>query len=346
MKSRRNFLFACLVGLGSILVFSGCNRNGTGQSAAPRIPVILDTDANNELDDQHAIAYLVQNQEVFDIRGITVNATWNGGPAEEHFREAMRILTLFNEQEAIEVKKGANASFAETRGQLDEPGFDGEEAVDFIISEARKYNDQELVLLPIGKLTNIALALEKAPEIAGNVRIVWLGSNYPQPGEYNLDNDVSALQYLLNTGVHFEIVTVSYGRPTGTAAVKVSIMEVDSVMPGMGPEIEGSITGRHGGEFNNFGDYAVNLFHHIKLEGEPPSRSLYDLGAVAVVKNPGWASTRVVRGPVYDSTGWTADPSTDREIIVWENFERDSIVEDLYKSLEAEDSPSTSSGRQ
>lgn len=302
MKFSQTILFACLIGAGSVFVFSGCNRNGTGQSATPLIPVILDADANNELDDQHAIAYLVQNQEVFDIRGITVNATRNGGAAKEHYKEAMRILTLFNEQDAIEVKKGANGTFAEIRDHLDEPGFDGEEAVSFIIEAAAGYGENELVLLPIGKLTNIALALEKAPEIAEKVRIVWLGSNYPQPGEYNLYNDVSALQYLLNTDVHFEMVTVNYGRPAGTAAIKVSIMEVDSVMPGLGPEIDGSITGRHGGEFNNFGDYAVNLFHHIKLEGDPPSRSLYDVGAVAIVKNPGWASTRVVRGPAYDST--------------------------------------------
>jgi len=41
---------------------------------------ILDTDANNELDDQHAIAYLIFNDDLFDIRGITTNRTWGGGP--------------------------------------------------------------------------------------------------------------------------------------------------------------------------------------------------------------------------------------------------------------------------
>ena len=40
-----------------------------------KIRVILDTDANNELDDQHAIAYMLFNSQVFNIEGITINKT-------------------------------------------------------------------------------------------------------------------------------------------------------------------------------------------------------------------------------------------------------------------------------
>ena len=34
-----------------------------------KIRVILDTDANNELDDQHAIGYMLFNSQVFNIEG-------------------------------------------------------------------------------------------------------------------------------------------------------------------------------------------------------------------------------------------------------------------------------------
>ena len=67
------------------------------------------------------------------------------------------------------------------------------------MESARKQEKRKLVLIAIGKLTNVALALEKAPAIAGKIRLVWLGSNYPEPGEYNLINDTSALQYLLHS---------------------------------------------------------------------------------------------------------------------------------------------------
>lgn len=330
-KVLRFFTFSIVV-LG-LAIFAGC-RNDAGNSGE-RIPVILDTDANNELDDQHAIAYMLQNQEVFDILGITVNTTRNGGYIEEHYREAMRILTLFNEQENIVVRRGADTTFAMIRENLGVPGFDGEEAVEFIIAQARKYRgkSEPLVLLPIGKLTNIALALEKEPGIADNIRIVWLGSNYPESGEYNLENDTSALNYLLEQDVRFEIATVSYGRNTGTSHILVTLPEIDSVMPGLGPQSHQSIEGRHGGTFDHFGDYAVSLFHHIDLYGDPPARSLFDLGAVAIVKNPGWAASRSIPAPFYGAGGWIDRPGNTREIILWEHFERDSIVHDLYHSL-------------
>ena len=52
-----------------------------------RIPILFDTDANNELDDQFALAYLLLNGETFDVRGTTVNATFNGGGIREHYNE-------------------------------------------------------------------------------------------------------------------------------------------------------------------------------------------------------------------------------------------------------------------
>ncbi|MEX0987585.1 MAG: nucleoside hydrolase [Bacteroidales bacterium] len=326
MQKNTFIIFVILAAL-----LSSCNQKPEDND--DRIAVILDTDANNELDDQHAIAYMLKNLDVFNLLGITVNTTYNGGLIQQHYDEAMRVLTLFNEQENIQVKRGADKSFAEIRGSLGSGQFDGAEAVNFIIQQAAQFENHELVLLPIGKLTNIALALEKEPSIANRIRIVWLGSNYPGPGEYNLENDTSALSYILASDVPFEMVTVSYGRATGTWAILVSLEEIETMMPGKGPVIGGTITGRHGGEFNNFGAYAINLFQHIDLYDDPPSRSLYDLAAAAILKNPAWAESRLVRGPRYDTTGWVEHPGSERQVLLWENFERDSIVADLFNSL-------------
>ncbi len=61
-----------------------------------KIKVIFDTDANNELDDQFAIAYMLFNGNVFDVRGITVNATRNDKNVQGHYDEAERIMQLCN----------------------------------------------------------------------------------------------------------------------------------------------------------------------------------------------------------------------------------------------------------
>ena len=75
-----------------------------------KIRVILDTDANNELDDQHAIAYLIGNSDIFHIEGITTNRTWNGGMVDEHTREAGRIVHLCGVSGQFPVISGANGN--------------------------------------------------------------------------------------------------------------------------------------------------------------------------------------------------------------------------------------------
>jgi hypothetical protein len=305
-----------------------------GQSDSARIRVILDTDANNELDDQHAIAYLLFNGDVFDVEAITVNRTRAGGGVDQHLAEAQRVVRLCGLDSEIPVLLGADQSFEEIRGQLDQPDFDGAEAVNFIIERAKAADSRRLVLLPVGKLTNIALALAKDPSIIPKVRVVWLGSNYPKRGEYNKENDVESLNYILDTEVEFEIATVRYGQPSGTDAVRATLDEIRKIMPGKGPKISPPVTGRHGGEFSTFGDYSVNLFENIRLHGDPPSRALFDMAAVAIVKNPDWATAVSMPAPILRDGGWTERPDNPRKIILWENFDRKAIMADFYDRME------------
>lgn len=296
-----------------------------------RIPVILDTDANNELDDQHAIAYLLFNQEIFDVFGITVNATMNGGDIDQHYLEARRMLDLCD-ADNIPLVKGANDDYADIIPDVDEERYDGKEAVDFIIRSAREINDTKLVLIPIGKLTNIALALQQAPDIREKVRIVWLGSNYPEPGEYNQDNDTTAMNYILNTDVPFEMVTVRYGKPSGSDAVRVTPEEINEKMAGKGPAVE-PVEGRHGGTFTHVGDYFVSLFSNIDLHGDPPSRALFDVVAVAVLKDPSWGQAKEIPAPILVNNQWEERPDNPRKIIVWENFDTGAISQDFFSAF-------------
>jgi inosine-uridine nucleoside N-ribohydrolase len=187
----------------------------------------------------------------------------------------------------------------------------------------------------VGKLTNVALALEKKPAIAKRIRIVWLGANYPAPGEYNLVNDTASMNYILQCDVPFEMVTVRYGEATGTAAVQVARKEIYVRMPGLGPVVDEAVTGRHGGTFHSFGDYSVDLFRHIGNLEEGCHRSLFDLAAVAIVKDPSWAEAREIPSPLYLNNTWVEQPENPRKIIVWENFDSDAIISDLYNALEA-----------
>ncbi len=333
-KGSGNGLMPVLIML--VVFFSACET-----SESRKIPVIFDTDANNEVDDQHALAYLMFNGDHFIVEGVTVNATSSPtGYSEEsdvsdHFEEAKRVMQLCgNLYGEIPLKTGANGSFEEIKNQIDDPEFDGQEAVDFIIEQSLKSRNQKLVLLPVGKLTNIALALIKEPAIADNIRIVWLGSNYPEPGEHNQDWDIESMNYILDVDVPFEIVTVRYGKPSGTAAVMVTKDQILHRMPGKGPQISTPVTGRHGGEFTNFGDYSVNLFEKYGMWGDPPGRALFDMAAVAILKNPDWAETRKIPTPVYLDEKWMERPNNPRKITLWEWFDIYGIMNDFFITMD------------
>lgn len=322
----------------TLLLLYGCGEKSTKNDEAVKTPtrqkqnVIFDTDANNELDDQHALAYLLFNADRLQLHGVTVNATYNGGAIQGHYDEARRILKLCGAAGQIPVFKGANGAFDEITREWNPADFDGKAGVDYLLGQTKK---DSATIIAVGKLTNIALALKKDPSFAGRTKIVWLGSNYPEPGEYNQDNDTVAMNYVLNSTIPFEMVTVRYGKPSGTDAVKVTQAEINAKMPGLGPQLDAPVPGRHGGEFRNFGDYSVDLFAHIDYHGDPPSRPLFDMVAVAIMKNPAWGEKKEIPAPILIENHWTERPENNRKISIWQHFQKEAILTDFYKSMKA-----------
>jgi purine nucleosidase len=323
-----------------ILAFFSCAEPvEQSQENTFRHHIIFDTDANNEIDDQHALAYLLFSGDIFAVEGVTVNATSGpghgiSGHIDGQYDEAKRIMQLCAVYDDIPLFKGANGSFEEIKGNLDSPQFDGHEAVDFIIEQALRDRGQELILIPVGKLTNIALALKKEPAIAENIRIVWLGSNYPKPGEHNQDWDIPSMNYILDIDVPFEMVTVRYGEPSGTTAVRVTQAQILHRMPGKGPRISEPVIGRHDGEFYTWGDYSANLFEWYNMGGSPPSRPLFDQAAVAIVKNPDWAESYEHPAPIFTDGEWVERPDNERKIIIWEWFDIYGIINDFFITMD------------
>jgi len=88
----------------------------------------------------------------------------------------------------------------------------------------------------------------------------------------------------------------------------------------------------NGGEFNNFGDYSVNLFE--EFPGHPESRPLFDMAAVAIVKNPQLADSSTVPCPVLINNKWIMQPDNKRKIVIWENFNKEKIITDFYYTLD------------
>ena len=290
-----------------------------------KINVILDTDANNELDDQHAIAYLIGNKDIFHIEGITTNRTMNGGPVEEHTKEARRIVHLCGADGQFPVVSGASGNYHEIVGNIEQPDHDGHTAVDLIIGKALAMEPGEkLLLVPIGKLTNIALAISKEPAIVERIKVIWLGSNWPDPGEYNLDNDTSAVNPVIESGVELWICTVM----GGTAEVKTTRTEIINRLTGLGPAVD-PVEGRHGGSFDKLGNYLVNLWDHAE-----EVRSLFDMAAVATAKNPSWAEPVVVSGPRYINNTWVRQEGAADSVTFFSHYKVNEVMNDFWEVMQ------------
>src|SRR6187401_2458962 len=104
MRKRLSFFFILAIAVTACV--------STQEKPAEKIRVIFDTDTNNELDDQHALAYLLFNQTIFKIEGITINTTSSGGNMELQYAEARRVLQLCA-ADTLPVLKGADKSFQE-----------------------------------------------------------------------------------------------------------------------------------------------------------------------------------------------------------------------------------------
>jgi len=105
-------------------------------------------------------------------------------------------------------------------------------------------------------------------------------------------------------------------------------------MPGKGPVVNEAVTGRHGNKFTCFGDYSVNLFEECDCYTIPPGRPLFDMAAVAIVKNPSWAEVRTIPAPIMIDQKWVERSGNKRTVKIWENFDINKILNDFYRTMD------------
>ena len=173
------------------------NRLGFTVPDDAQVRIIVDTDAKNEADDQYAIMHHLLTP-CFDVRGIIAThfeskASVSGETMELSYQEIIKVLALA-EIEDVPVFRGCKLPLS-SKQDLDSEG------VDFIIAEARRDDNRALYIAVQGAMTNVAAALNKAPDIAKKVTVIWNGGGpYPMGRrEFNLMQDQDACRVLLES---------------------------------------------------------------------------------------------------------------------------------------------------
>jgi inosine-uridine nucleoside N-ribohydrolase len=188
--------------------------------------MILDVDTG--IDDAMAILYALNRP---GIRLEACTTTFGNTDVDTATRNTLSILELAGRGD-VPVARGSARSLVRSfvksanhvHGEnglggisLPEPSAApvGEHAADLIIRMARE-NPGAITLCPVGPLTNIALALTRAPDIADLLKeIVVMGSTIFQPGiqgiptplaDANFWNDAEAAQIVLRSGAKVTLV--------------------------------------------------------------------------------------------------------------------------------------------
>ena len=171
-------------------------RAGLDIPPASRIRLLVDTDAKNEADDQYAIMHHLLTP-MFDVRGIIAahfeqKAGGTGDSMEKSYREIEKLLGLARIDD-VPFFRGCAAPLKSRSGAPDSEG------VRHIIREARKPG--KLFIAVLGAMTDVAAALNAAPDIAGNVVVLWNGGGpYPDGRpEFNVMQDPEAVRALLDS---------------------------------------------------------------------------------------------------------------------------------------------------
>ena len=173
------------------------------------IPIIFDTDIGSDIDDALALALALQSSEV-DIRAVTTVSDDTVGRS----RLAWKELGLYGRRD-IPLATGAPETLAgPALTQRVPPQFQVLTAQDVLPPAARRRaadliidtlldSPRKLTLVPVGPLTNIALALKMEPRIKEKIeRIVLMcGAFGLLRPEYNIRRDYLAASIVFGSGV-------------------------------------------------------------------------------------------------------------------------------------------------
>lgn len=201
--------------------------------------IIIDTDPGQ--DDAVAILLALGSPEQLDVLGVTVVA--GNVPLSLTQKNARIVCELggrpdtkvFSGCEAPLTRKLVTAEHVHGKTGLDGPvmpdptmPLQDQHAVDYIIETLRAEETGTVTLCPLGPLTNIATAFERAPDIVERVQeVVLMGGAYFQVGnitpaaEFNIYVDPEAAKIVFESGVPIVVMPLDVTHKALTNRARV-----------------------------------------------------------------------------------------------------------------------------
>lgn len=276
-----------------------------------KLNVILDTDTYNECDDQFALAYMIKNQDVFNIEAITVAPYINKHCSiiegiEKSYNEILKICNWLNFDTTNKVFKGSKNFMIN--------GYkEDNDAVNKIIEIALKNN--KTYIMSIGAITNIALAIKKEPKIIDKIEVIWLGG-HSLLQDNNIETnfkDRTAVKIVFDSQVKLTIIPCI----NVASNLRTSIYELNHYLKNK----------------NELCNYLIDRFYNDGYHGIQERRVIWDISVIAYMINKEWFTSKEISCPdINDDSSY--ELTENRHKITMVNYLNvDKIYSDLFMKL-------------
>lgn len=304
-------VFVLVAYLFSFCVYISCQ---TQKQQKDLIPILIDADTANEVDDLFAIIRAVVEPRL-DLVGLTsaqfhISPLASDATVLESQKMNEELMTLLDAED-IPLPLGSNLAMTSVDSYTTSP------ASDFIVDEAMKVEEGDrLNVVILGSCTNVATAVMQNPSIVDKIKVHYIGfwhdtlTNKYDLKEFNSGNDTVAVNILLNTtGLDFNVMTA-----TTCQHLVFDKEELLSKFPS-----------------NDVQKYLINRWNTYDRwwTNEDPEKAhwiMWDLAIIEAIINPQYSTTKLFSTP---------SKNEQRDITIHTSIQVDSMKEDFWNSVNA-----------
>ena len=250
--------------------------NANWAQGQKQVQLIIDADTGNEVDDYYALAraFIEPSWDILSLSAAQWESShWTVPHSMENSHRLNQVLISEMDVPIRTIRGGVDRMFDwGDQAQHSAAAYE-------IIKRAKEQSEgEQLTVVALGALTNVASAIYIEPEIASKIKLYWLGTTYDfqedilKKQDFNCIMDQQALEVILMSSVELHIMPVSLA-----VEMAFSYEETEANLP-KGHKVSRLLLDR--------------WFEH--LDGGRKERIPWDLALIQAMIFPEWAEQKKI----------------------------------------------------
>lgn len=277
-------------------------------TAQDKIPVILDADTGNEVDDLYALS-LALIEPSWNI--LSLNAThWQTShwaiPETMENSHRLNQLILGELGLSIKTRRGGVARMFDWGDKAQHSAAAYE-----IIKQAKAIPPgQKLKVIALGALTNVASAIYIDPSIESRINLYWLGSTFDfaegilKKQDFNCVMDVQALELLLMSKVEMHVIPINVA-----AQMEFNFRETQALFS----------------DKHQLGKILIDRWYD-HLDSGRKTRTIWDVALIQAIIHPEWVEEVKIT---------TSKDNGNKEIYYYKSIDASKMKLDFFERVNA-----------